>query len=127
MAYTDTYSIHIYSVFNEQDAQAAAHAEQQLAQDPPGYALSSHHQNMISAAGPSNAFNSNGEGLPVGGQRRPAMEPQGLQCLHGRNHAPARKSGVTFNHILSRLQGELARLALSFTLGGTMVGHPVSS
>ena len=33
---------------------------------------------MTSAAGPSNAFNFNGQGPPVGGQRRSAMQPQGL-------------------------------------------------
>jgi len=66
----------VFCVLNEQDAQAAVHAEQQqLAQNPPSYALSSHHQNMSSAASPSNAFNFNGQGPLVGGQRRPAMQP----------------------------------------------------
>jgi len=53
----------VLCVLNKQDTQAAAHAEQQqLTQNPPGYALSSHHQNMTSAAGPSNAFNFSGQG-----------------------------------------------------------------
>jgi len=32
---------------------------------------------MTSTADPSNAFNFNGQGPAVGGQRRPAMQPQG--------------------------------------------------
>jgi len=53
----------VFCVLNKQDAQATAHAEQQqLAQNPPSYTLSSHHQNVISTGGPSNTFNFSGQG-----------------------------------------------------------------
>jgi len=64
---------------------------------------------MSSAAGPSNAFNFNGQGPPVGGQRRPAMQPQGLVSMGGMGGSmrPPGKSSLAFDHILSHLQGEL--------------------
>ena len=55
---------------SEQGAQAAAQAErQQLAQNPPGCALSNHHHSMASTTGPSNAFNLDDQGPTVVGQR----------------------------------------------------------
>ena len=131
----------VLCVFNEQEAQAVAHAEQQqLVQNPPGYALSSHHQNTNSAAGPSNAFNFNSQGPAIGGQRCPAMQPQGLVGMGGMGGSmrPPSKSGLTFDHILSRLQGELQKShetgaelhslngsmsEIHDTLGGTMVSR----
>ena len=97
---------------------------------------------MNSTAGPSNAFNFSGQGpANVGGQRRPAMQPQGLVGMGGMGGSmrPPGKSGLTFDHILSRLQGELQKsretgaelLSLNGsmgeihdTLGGTMVSSP---
>jgi hypothetical protein len=94
----------------EQEAQVAARAEHQ-AQNPPGYSLSNHHPGVSTAAGPSSAFSFNGgtQGAPP--QRRPAMQPQGLVGMGGMGGSmrPPGKSGLTFDHILSRLQGELQK------------------
>ena len=93
---------------------------------------------MTSTAGPSNAFNFNGQGPAVAGQRRPAMQPQGLVGMGGMGGSmrPPGKSGLTFDHILSRLQGELQKSRetgtelhslngsmseIHDTLGGTLV------
>jgi hypothetical protein len=132
----------VLCVLNDQDAQIAAQEEQQqLAQNPPGYALSSHHQNMASAAGPSNAFSFNGQGPTVAGQRRPAMQPQGLVGMGGSMRPPG-KSGLTVDHILNRLQGELQKSRetgaelhslngsineIHDTLGGTLVSRRLVS
>ena len=103
----------VLCVFNEQDTQAAVHAEQQqLAQNPPGYTLSTHHQNMTSTAGPSNAFNFNGQGPTVGAQRRPAMQPQGL-CAHLARVALLLTTPLAVSKANSR---KAVRLVLSSTL-----------
>jgi hypothetical protein len=95
---------------------------------------------MTSAAGSSNAFNFNGQGPAVGDQRRPAMQPQGLVGMGGMGGRmrPPGKSGLTFDHILSRLKGELQKSRetgaelhslngsinnIHNTLGGTSVSH----
>ena len=52
----------VLCALNNHDTQAAAHVEQQQpAQNPPSYALSSRHQNINSTTSPSNAFNLNGQ------------------------------------------------------------------
>ena len=96
---------------------------------------------MTSAAGPSNAFNFKGQGPAVGGQRRPEMQSQGLVGMRS-NMRPPGESGLTFDHILSRLQGELQKSRESGaelhslngsmndihdTLGGTLVSHSIGS
>ena len=92
----------VLRALNEQDAQATARAEQQqLAQDTPGYTLSSHYQNVTSAAGPSNAFNFSSQGPAVGSQHCPATQPQGLVDM-GSMRLPG-QSTLTFNHIFDRL------------------------
>ena len=60
---------------------------------------------MTPAAGASTAFNTNGQRPAIAGQRCPAMQPQGLVGMGGSAHPPG-KSGLTFDHILSRLQGK---------------------
>ena len=100
----------VVCVFNEQDAQAAARAEAQSS--PSSYGA-------LGVPGPSGAagafsFASGaaagaGNGMP-GAQRR-TMQPQGLVGMGGMGgnaRAPG-KSGLTFDHILSRLQGELQK------------------
>lgn len=49
-------------------------------------------------------------GIP-GAQRRATMQPQGLVGMGGMGGSarPPGKSGLTFDHILSRLQGELQK------------------
>ena len=57
-----TVTAHVLCVLNNHNTQAAAHVEQQQpAQNPPGYALSSCCQNINSTTGPSNTFNLNGQ------------------------------------------------------------------
>ena len=92
---------------------------------------------MTSTTGPGNAFNFSGWGPAAGGQRRPAMQPQGFVGMSSMR--PPGKSGLTFDHILSRLQGELQKSCeigaeplplngsmgeIHDTLGGTMVSSP---
>ena len=96
-------------VFNEQDAQAAARAEAQSS--PSSYGA----LGVPGPSGAAGAFFASGppagaaNGIP-GAQRR-AMQPQGLVGMGGMggNARPPGKSGLTFDHILSRLQGELQK------------------
>lgn len=103
----------VICVFTEQDAQAAARAEAQ--QNPPTYgALGGQGPGM---PGQSSAFGFGGangagasNGMP-GAQRRSTMQPQGLVGMGGMGGGarPPGKGGLTFDHILSRLQGELQK------------------
>ncbi|KAI1798341.1 hypothetical protein LXA43DRAFT_24130 [Ganoderma leucocontextum] len=103
----------VVCVFTELDAQAAQRAEAQAQQQgAQGYM-----GGMPNQPGPGNsAFNfvGNGQGSSngaVGPQRRPTLQPQGLQGMGGMggNVRVPGKSGLTFDHILSRLQGELQK------------------
>ncbi|KAH9939172.1 hypothetical protein B0H21DRAFT_698552 [Amylocystis lapponica] len=102
----------VVCVFTEQEAQAAARVEAQ--QNTPAYAAVS---NQNAVANGSNAFSfANGQqngvnGGPGAAQRRPNMQQQGLVGMGGMggNVRPPGKSGLTFDHILSRLQGELQK------------------
>ena len=95
---------------------------------------------MTSTASPSNAFNFNGQGPTVGAQRRPVMQPQGLVGMGGMGGSmrPLGKSGLTFDQILSHLQGKLQKCheagaelhslngsmsEIHDTLDGTTVSH----
>ncbi|KAJ7471762.1 hypothetical protein FB451DRAFT_1250862 [Mycena latifolia] len=90
-------------VFTEQQVAMAARAEQQ--QNQGQYSQSP----MLSQPGPagSSTFNF----APGGPQRRPQMPHQGLNGMGGMGGSmrPPGKSGLTFDHILSRLQGELTK------------------
>ncbi|KAI0360813.1 hypothetical protein OH77DRAFT_1393258 [Trametes cingulata] len=98
----------VVCVFTELEAQAAQRAEQ----SPQGYLGA-----MSNQPGTGNsAFNfvGNGQGSsngPTGPQRRPTLQPQGLVGMGGMggNVRVPGKSGLTFDHILSRLQGELQK------------------
>ncbi|KAI8986822.1 hypothetical protein BD414DRAFT_515051 [Trametes punicea] len=104
----------VVCVFTELDAQAAHRAEQQQQQQGAhGYLGGMAGQ---PGAGSNGAFNfaSNGQGSsngPGGAQRRPALQPQGLVGMGGMggNVRVPGKSGLTFDHILSRLHGELQK------------------
>ncbi|OCH86578.1 hypothetical protein OBBRIDRAFT_761124 [Obba rivulosa] len=100
----------VFCVFNEQEAQAAARAEAQ--QSPTSHASAAN----PAAGGSSTGFNfANGQqpgvGGGVAGQRRPTLQAQGLTGLGsmGQNVRAPGRSGLTFDHILSRLQGELQK------------------
>ncbi|KAI0341540.1 hypothetical protein BDW22DRAFT_1346327 [Trametopsis cervina] len=104
----------VVCVFTEQEAQAAARAEAQ--QNPPTYgALNGQGptvggaQNAFSFAGAGGPGGSNG--MPGQPQRRATMQPQGLMGMGGMGGGARQpgKSGLTFDHILSRLQGELQK------------------
>ncbi|GJE86722.1 FHA and PRK00409 domain-containing protein [Phanerochaete sordida] len=86
----------VVCVFSEQDAQAAARAEAQ--QNPPTYGA-------LGGQGP-------GMANQPGVQRRQTMQGgPGLVGMGGMGGSarPPGKSGLTFDHILSRLQGELQK------------------
>ena len=93
----------VLCVLNEQDVPAAVQMEQQLAQNPPGYALSNHHQNMTSTAGPSNTFNFNGQGSAIASQQHP-VRPVNRGSIH-----PPGKSSLASDLVLSRLEGEFQK------------------
>ena len=62
-------------------------------------------QMQAAAAGPSSIN---------GAQRRPSLQPQanglsGIGGLGGGMRPPGKSSGLTFDHIISRLQGELSK------------------
>lgn len=102
----------VVCVFTDQDAQAAARAEAQ--QNPPTYGALGQAPGVGGAPG---AFNFAGAGGPgasngmPGAQRRTTMQPQGLVGMGGLGGGARQpgKSGLTFDHILSRLQGELQK------------------
>ncbi|GLB42942.1 putative cell cycle arrest in response to pheromone-related protein [Lyophyllum shimeji] len=104
----------VVCVFTEQDAQVAARAEQlqqqHLQQYQPSAAQTS---SMLAQPGPSNAAanGANTFNFAPGQQRRPQMTQQGLAGMGGMGGSmrPPGKSGLTFDHILSRLQGELQK------------------
>ncbi|CCM06360.1 uncharacterized protein FIBRA_08617 [Fibroporia radiculosa] len=98
----------VVCVFSEQDAQAAARAE--ASQNPPSYG------SVAGQGSAGGAFNFVGGQQPgpngaPGQQRRPSLQQQGLIGMGGMggNVRPPGKSGLTFDHILSRLQGELQK------------------
>ncbi|KAJ7208063.1 hypothetical protein GGX14DRAFT_455387 [Mycena pura] len=88
-------------IFTEQQAGMAARAEQQ--QNQGQYSQSP----ILSQGGPPGSAFNFAPGGPQA-QRRPQM-PQGLNGMGGMGGSmrPPGKSGLTFDHILSRLQGEL--------------------
>ncbi|KAH9050284.1 hypothetical protein EDB84DRAFT_596234 [Lactarius hengduanensis] len=96
----------VVCVLTEQEAQLAARVESH--QNPPPITT------ISSQPGSSNgtsAFNFTGTQNPAGPARRPAIQQQGLVGMGGMGanmRAPG-KSGITFDHILSRLQGELQK------------------
>ncbi|KAI0646179.1 hypothetical protein C8Q79DRAFT_926207 [Trametes meyenii] len=98
----------VVCVFTELEAQAA----QRVEQGPQGYLGGM--SNQPNAGNGAFNFVGNGQGSsngPAGPQRRPTLQPQGLVGMGGMGgnvRAPG-KSGLTFDHILSRLQGELQK------------------
>lgn len=128
----------VVCVFTEQDVQVAARAEQHQQQHPqfqsssPGSSSAMHAGPSSANGGGSGSFNFNGP------QRRPQMSQQGIAGMGGMGGSmrPPGKSGLTFDHILSRLQGELqksretgaelhtltgAMTEINDTLGGALV------
>jgi hypothetical protein len=118
-------------VFTEQDAQVAARAEQHQQQSQQQYQSTSPagSTSLLSQPGPSGP-NVNGAGAfnfsQGNRQQRPQLAQQGLTGMGGMGGSmrPPGKSGLTFDHILSRLQTELQKSretgAELHTLTGTM-------
>lgn len=102
----------VVCVFTEQDAQAAARAE--ASQNPPTYGALGQAPGVGGAPNAFSFANAGGpgasNGMP-GAQRRTTMQPQGLVGMGGLGGGARQpgKSGLTFDHILSRLQGELQK------------------
>ncbi|TBU52602.1 hypothetical protein BD310DRAFT_981744 [Dichomitus squalens] len=102
----------VVCVFTELDAQAAQRAEAQAQQQgAQGYINAM--PNQPGAGNSAFNFVGNGQGSSNGApgpQRRPTLQ-QGLQGMGGMggNVRVPGKSGLTFDHILSRLQGELQK------------------
>jgi type II secretory pathway pseudopilin PulG len=110
-------------VFSEQEVQVAARAEQHQAQQAqqsqqqhyrdqssssPSTSSLHHQPNGASSSSSSSAtFNFAGNQA----QRRPQLAQQGIAGMGGMGGSmrPPGKSGLTFDHILSRLQGELQK------------------
>ncbi|KAI0266572.1 hypothetical protein BC834DRAFT_969573 [Gloeopeniophorella convolvens] len=96
----------VVCVLTEQDAQVAARVESH--QNPPSLS------GLTSQPGTSNGtngFNFAGTQGAAGPARRPSIQQQGLMGMGGMGasmRAPG-KTGLTFDHILSRLQGELQK------------------
>ncbi|OSD07875.1 hypothetical protein PYCCODRAFT_1357554 [Trametes coccinea BRFM310] len=105
----------VVCVFTELDAQAAHRAEQQQQQQGAhGYLGGMGGQPGGAANNGAFNFAGNGQGSsngPAGAQRRPTLQPQGLVGMGGMggNVRVPGKSGLTFDHILSRLHGELQK------------------
>ncbi|KAH9072878.1 hypothetical protein EDB83DRAFT_2568673 [Lactarius deliciosus] len=96
----------VVCVLTEQEAQLAARVESH--QNPPPITTIS---NQPGSSNGTSAFNFTGTQNPAGPARRPAIQQQGLVGMGGMGanmRAPG-KSGITFDHILSRLQGELQK------------------
>ena len=103
----------VVCVFTELDAQAAQRAEAQAQQQgAQGYINAM--PNQPGAGNSAFNFVGNGQGSSngaAGPQRRPTLQSQGLVGMGGMggNVRVPGKSGLTFDHILSRLQGELQK------------------
>ncbi|KAF9074708.1 hypothetical protein BDP27DRAFT_1316695 [Rhodocollybia butyracea] len=111
----------VVCIFSEQDAQVAARAEQHQIQhmqqfNGPSSTLSpASAGSMMNQSGPSSgpvttnssSFNFSGQQPP----RRPQISQQGISGMGGMGGSmrPPGKSGLTFDHILNRLQGELQK------------------
>jgi len=96
----------VVCVLTEQEAQLAARVESH--QNPPSLST------LPSQPGSSNgttAFNFTGTQSAAGPARRPAIQQQALGGMGGMgaNMRLPGKSGISFDHILSRLQGELQK------------------
>jgi hypothetical protein len=96
----------VVCVLTEQEAQLAARVESH--QNPPSLST------LPSQPGSSNgttAFNFTGTQTAAGPARRPALQQQALGGMGGMgaNMRIPGKSGISFDHILSRLQGELQK------------------
>jgi hypothetical protein len=96
----------VVCVLTEQEAQLAARVESH--QNPPSLST------LPSQPGSSNgttAFNFTGTQTAAGPARRPALQQQALGGMGGMgaNMRVPGKSGISFDHILSRLQGELQK------------------
>ncbi|KAH8075992.1 hypothetical protein BXZ70DRAFT_963418 [Cristinia sonorae] len=101
----------VLCIFNEQDAQTAARIEAQHSQNPPMYSLPGQGQGVGRNA---NAFNFAGanqagglNGVP-GLQRGQVSRGVDLGGMGGNARQPM-KGGITFQDLLSRLQGEVQK------------------
>lgn len=118
-------------ILSEQDAQTAARAEQHhmqhLQQQYSNSPSPSPTTSLMGQPGPNSAVNPP-SAFPFSNQqqRRPPIGHQGLAGMGGMGGSmrPPGKSGLTFDHILSRLQGELQKSretgAELHTLNGAM-------
>ncbi|KAJ8091227.1 hypothetical protein PM082_004203 [Marasmius tenuissimus] len=103
----------VLCILSEQDAQMAARAEQHQMQQHTSLHQQQQQtqQQQMQQGGPGgSAFNfSGGAGQPP--PRRPQMSQQGMAGMGGMGGSmrPPGKSGLTFDHILNRLQGELQK------------------
>lgn len=97
----------VMCVFTEEDAQHAARWEQ--AQSNSSHPAISAQQS--GAAGGSQFSFGQGQAAPQAAQRRPTLQSQALGVMGGMGGSvrPPGKSGLSFDHILSRLQGELQK------------------
>ncbi|KAJ3777088.1 hypothetical protein EV361DRAFT_944381 [Lentinula raphanica] len=126
----------VMCILSEQDAQMAARAEQHQMQQMQQFAGPS---SSLSPAANGSIINQTGQNSGVGstnsssfnfsGQqppRRPQLSQQGISGMGGMGGSmrPPGKSGLTFDHILNRLQGELQKSretgAELHTLNGAM-------
>ena len=102
----------VLCIFNEQDAQNAARMEAQHQQNPPTYSLAGQGQGMGRNA---NAFNFAGANQGAGMNGVPGLQrgqaSRGVDPLGGMggNVRQPMKGGITFQDLLSRLQGELQK------------------
>jgi hypothetical protein len=110
-------------VFSEQDALVAARAVQHKQHQQQQQEQHQQHQHPHAQHGSQNAASSP-SGRPSQSKastsfsfaqgsnnvaRRPAMQAQGLGSMGGGSVRPPGKSGLTFDHMLRRLQGELQK------------------
>ncbi|KAF9463266.1 hypothetical protein BDZ94DRAFT_1259519 [Collybia nuda] len=101
----------VVCVFTEQDVQVAARAEQHQQQHQQ-FQSSSPGSSSVMHGGPNNTNGSGSGSFNFNGpQRRPQLSQQGIAGMGGMGGSmrPPGKSGLTFDHILSRLQGELQK------------------
>ncbi|KAI6132396.1 hypothetical protein EV401DRAFT_1917556 [Pisolithus croceorrhizus] len=97
----------VMCIFTEEDVQAAARFEQ-MQNNSNHSALSA--QQSGTAGGSQFSFGQ-GQAAPQPAQRRPTLQSQALGVMGGMGGSvrPPGKSGLSFDHILSRLQGELLK------------------
>ncbi|KAK7018655.1 hypothetical protein VNI00_018341 [Paramarasmius palmivorus] len=99
----------VLCVLSDHDLQIAARTEQHQQMSHGSLQQQQHQQQQL--PGPASSFNFSAAGAQQPPPRRPQMSQQGMAGMGGMGGSmrPPGKGGLTFDHIITRLQGELQK------------------